>query len=153
MTVWFAASYLSSLTPMTMVTSSSVAGAEMMTFFAPAVTCFFAASALVKMPVDSITMSTPSSPQGRLAGSRSAMTLKVVPSTVMLSAVWLTSAWRVPRIESYLSRCARVLVSVRSFTPTISMSAPWDRTARKKLRPMRPNPLMPTRIVTNRSPC
>lgn len=42
MTVWFAASYLSSLTPITMVTSSSVAGAEMMTFLAPAATCFLA---------------------------------------------------------------------------------------------------------------
>ena len=37
MMVWFAASYLSSLTPRTIVKSSSLAGAEMMTFFAPAV--------------------------------------------------------------------------------------------------------------------
>src|ERR1035441_5012699 len=27
------------------------------------------------------------------------------------------------------------------------MSVPWSRAARRKLRPMRPNPLMPTRTV------
>jgi hypothetical protein len=50
---------------------------------------------------------------------------------------------RLPRIESYLSRCARVLGSVRSLTATksrfLSASA-----VRRTLRPMRPNPLMPT---------
>ena len=49
---------------------------------------------------------------------------------------------------SYLSRWASVALSVRSFTPTSSMSAPEASTARKKLRPMRPKPLMPTRMVT-----
>src|SRR4051812_43674188 len=56
---WFAASYASWLTPMTMVMSSSVAGAEMMTFLAPPAMCLPASAALVKMPVDSTTMSTP----------------------------------------------------------------------------------------------
>ncbi len=70
-----AASYLSLLTPITIVMSSSLAGAEMMTFLAPAARCFSASAALVKMPVDSMTMSTPSSPQGRFAGSRSAIDL------------------------------------------------------------------------------
>src|SRR3954451_9383943 len=59
-------------------------------------------------------------------------------------------------MESYLSRCAMVLRSPRSLAATISMSAvPWllrACTARKKLRPMRPNPLMPTRTVTGWSP-
>ncbi len=50
------------------MTSGSVAGAEMITFFAPASRCFFASSRLVKRPVDSITTSTPMSPQGRSAG-------------------------------------------------------------------------------------
>ena len=49
---------------------------------------------------------------------------------------------------SYLSRCASVALSVRSLTPTTSMSAPLASAARKKLRPMRPKPLMPTRMVT-----
>ena len=60
-------SYLSSLTPMTMVMSGSVAGAEMMTFLAPASRCPLALAALVKMPVDSTTTSTPRSPQGSSA--------------------------------------------------------------------------------------
>ena len=45
-----------------------------------------------------------------------------------------------------------VLRSPRSLAATISMSAPDACTARKKLRPMRPKPLMPTRTVTGRSP-
>jgi hypothetical protein len=77
MTWWFAASYLSSLTPITIVMSSSLAGAEMMTFLAPPAMCFSASAFLVKMPVDSMTMSTPSSPHGRSAGSRSASALIV----------------------------------------------------------------------------
>ena len=48
-------SYMSSLTPSTMVMSSSVAGAEMITFFAPASRWPLAFVALVKMPVDSTT--------------------------------------------------------------------------------------------------
>ena len=49
--------------------------------------------------------------------------------------------------ESYLSRWAIVSTEPRSLTATNSMSAPWLLTARKKLRPMRPKPLMPTRMV------
>src|SRR5512142_3205639 len=63
--------YLSSFTPSTTVRSSFFAGAEMMTFLAPpfciwtfAPGLFLAGSPLasVKMPVDSITISTPRSP-------------------------------------------------------------------------------------------
>ena len=60
------------------------AGAEMMTFFAPPSRCARASAALVKKPVDSMTTSTPRSPQGRLAGSRSAKILIVWSSTSML---------------------------------------------------------------------
>ena len=35
----------------------------------------------------------------------------------------------------------------RSLTATMSMSAPDFLAARKKLRPMRPKPLIPTRMV------
>ena len=45
------------------VTSGSVAGAEMMTFFAPADRCLAASSRLVKKPVDSRTTSIPRSPR------------------------------------------------------------------------------------------
>src|SRR5512143_781961 len=54
-TLCFLASYLSLLTPMTIVRSSFLAGAEMMTFRAPAARCAFAFSASVKRPVDSTT--------------------------------------------------------------------------------------------------
>ena len=72
----------------------------------------------------------------------------VLPPTVISSAVALTSCGRRPRMLSYLSRWASVALSVRSFTPTTSMSASDASTARKKLRPIRPKPLMPTRMVT-----
>merc|ERR1719213_1582592 len=49
-------SYSSVLTPTTMVgVSASLAGAEMMTFFAPPSTCFKQPSVVVKAPVDSQT--------------------------------------------------------------------------------------------------
>ena len=50
-----AASYFSWFTPMTTVMSSFFAGAEIMTFLAPAVMCPLAFSASVKSPVDSTT--------------------------------------------------------------------------------------------------
>ena len=53
------------------------------------------------------------------------------------------SALRLPRIESYFSRCASVAVSVRSLTATMSMSSNGSA-ARMMLRPIRPNPLIPT---------
>src|SRR5690606_8149207 len=59
------------LTPYTTVASTSVPGAEMMTFFAPALRCRPAFSLLVKIPVHSYTTSTFNSAQGSLAGSRS----------------------------------------------------------------------------------
>ena len=40
-----------------------------------------------------------------------------------------------------------VATEPRSFTATKSMSAPCFLAARKKLRPMRPKPLIPTRMV------
>ena len=58
------------------------------------------------------------------------------------------SAFRLPRIESYLSRCASVAASVRSLTATMSMSS-CAIAARMMLRPIRPNPLIPTLMVMN----
>ena len=151
MMLCLAASYLSSLTPITMVMSSPLAGAEMMTFFAPALMCAAALSASVKRPVDSTTTSIPRAPQGKAAGSRSASTLIALPLTTIASFSALTSASRMPWIESYLSKWAKVSASVRSLTATIS-SAGLAIAARNALRPMRPNPLIPTLIVMNSSP-
>src|SRR5690606_21659239 len=129
--------------PTTKVPSTSVPGAEMMTFLAPPAMCLAASAALVKRPVDSMTMSTPSSPHGRAAGSRSAKTLMSLPPTVMTSPSCETSAPRGPPTESYLRRCARAALSVRSLTATISRSAFCARAARRKFRPIRPKPLIP----------
>src|SRR6266571_4388388 len=141
-------SYLSSLTPMTIVMSSFLAGAEMITFFAPPAMCALAFSASVNSPVDSSTTSAPRSRHGSLLGSRSTSTLNVWPPTLISSALAFTSCGSRPRMLSYLSRCASTALSVRSLTPTSWMSAPRASAARKKLRPIRPKPLMPTRIVT-----
>ena len=62
MMVCFAASYRLSLTPITIVMSSFLAGAEMMTFLAPLSACTLALVASVKKPVDSMTTSAPTSP-------------------------------------------------------------------------------------------
>jgi hypothetical protein len=146
---------------MTIVMSSSLAGAEMMTFLAPPSMCCCASAALVKRPVDSMTMSMPRSFQGSLAGSRSASTLIDWPPTRMTSSATETSTGSRPNTLSYFSRWARVAGSVRSLAATISISPAGMRpalpmvsafTARQKLRPMRPKPLMPTRMVTAPSP-
>src|SRR3954447_20650479 len=121
----------------------------MMTFLAPPSRCTRALWASVKMPVDSSTTSAPSSFHGSALGSRSASALNDVPSTVISSPEYPTSPSSRPRIESYFRRWARVLLSVRSLTPTTWMSAPATLAARKKLRPILPKPLMPTRTVTD----
>src|SRR5689334_12895814 len=64
----FDGSYLSSFTPRTMVISSSLAGAEMMTFLTGPRRCFFASGALVNFPVDSITTWAPTDSQSSFAG-------------------------------------------------------------------------------------
>ena len=83
-TTWSSVS-LSWLTPCTTVRSAFSAGAETRTRLASAFRCAEAFSFEVKMPVHSRTTSTPSSPQGSFEGSRSAKTLKALPSTVMVS--------------------------------------------------------------------
>jgi len=84
--------------------SSSVAGAEIITFFAPAYMCFWASAAFVKIPVDSTTISTPNFPHGIFAGSRSALTEIVLPPTVIVVSVKVTGYLSLPKIESYLSK-------------------------------------------------
>ena len=105
--------------------SGSVAGAEMITFLAPASRWPLALAALVNKPVDSTTTSTPRSPHGKAAGpSLTASALIFAgPTTMVSSPSRLTSWGSRPRIESNLSRCARVLLSVMSLTAITSMSA------------------------------
>src|SRR5271165_1763559 len=146
MTWWFAASYLSSLTPITMVISSLVAGAVMMTFFTGPRRCCFASSPLVNLPVASMTTCAPTDAQSSLEGSFSAKTRMFLPSTLIESAVAEILLGRLPRMESYFSRCASVFGLVRSLTATKSKLSSV-RAVRRILRPMRPKPLIPTLIA------
>merc|ERR1719502_2253258 len=83
-TTFISVLYSSALTPMTMVgVSASLAGAEMITFFAPPATCFMQPSVVVKAPVDSQTYSTPASFHGISVGSRVAE--RVIGRPLMMS--------------------------------------------------------------------
>src|ERR1700690_468319 len=155
-TMWFlAGSYLPSFTPMTTVRQSPLAGAEMMTFFAPAVMWPWAFSTSVNKPVDSITRSTPSAFHGSSAGDLALTTLMSLPLTMRMSSSGLSAAdffdptsplnrpWR----EWFLSRYARLSAGTMSPTATTSMSLPTkpcSTSARNTRRPMRPNPLIAT---------
>src|SRR6266446_4431378 len=133
---------------MQMVMSSPLAGAEITTFLAPAVRCFDALSLSVKRPVLSSTNSTPRSFQGSFSGSLIAETLIDLPFTTSASPLASTVPGKRLCTESYFSRWASVFVSVISLTPTNSMSVCFAIVAaRNTLRPMRPNPLMPTRTA------
>src|SRR2546430_11527394 len=145
-----AGSFFSWFTPMTMVMSSPLAGAEITTFLAPAVRCLDALSLSVKRPVLSSTSSTPSSFHGSFSGSLMADTLICLPFTISASPFASTVPGNRPCTESYLRRCASVFVSVMSLTPTNSRSPPACFVivaARNTFRPMRPNPLIPTRTA------
>jgi hypothetical protein len=85
----------------------------MMTFFAPAARCFAAPSRPVKIPVDSKTTSTPSDCHGSSAGSLIERTWNESWLTRILSPLAEISPCRFPRMESYLSRWARVAAFVQ----------------------------------------
>src|SRR5690625_1989997 len=88
--------YLSWFTPYTNIGVASLDGADMITFFAPASMCFCAPSAVRKMPVDSITTSTPTSSHLRLARSRSALRRMRLPFTMRVLPSTETSPWKRP---------------------------------------------------------
>jgi len=78
--------------------------AEMMTFFTEPRRCLAARVASVNLPVDSMTIWAPREVQSSSAGSLVAKTLIFLPLTEIESASAFTSAWSVPRTESYLSK-------------------------------------------------
>ena len=141
-----AGSYWSSFTPITMVLSTFLPGAEMSTFLAPASRCARALVPSVKKPVDSTTTSTPSSPQGSRAGSRSDRTTSSLPSTMMDLSVATTSSKARPWMDSYFSRWAMTGTSPRSLMATTSMEGSFA-IALYARRPMRPKPLIPTFVA------
>ena len=97
---------------MTTVMSSPLAGAEMMTFLAPAARWPLAFSASVKSPVDSMTIWTPSAAHGSSAGVLALTTLMSWPLTTRTSSSVFSGAdflddtvpAKRPCVESYLSR-------------------------------------------------
>merc|ERR1740138_387894 len=139
-----AGSYSSWLTPTTRVgVSASLAGAEMMTFFAPPSTCFMQSGVVVKAPVDSQTYSTPVSFQGISVGSRVAERVTLRPLIM-----------RPPSVSSHvpLKRPCTVSCSSRYFMYSgdigelICLSTKDSRSIamRTTWRPMRPKPLTPS---------
>src|SRR6266849_1101355 len=143
--------------------SSSRAGAEMITFLAPAARCPAALALSMNRPVDSTTSWTPRSFHGRSAGVRALTTRISRPSTSRTSSSALsgldffepTVPPKRPCTESYLSRYARLSAGTTSPTATTSRSVPkypWLYSARNTSRPMRPNPLIATRTAIRRPP-
>jgi len=133
------------LTPRTTVKSTSFPGAEMMTFFAPALMCFPAPSRSRNTPVHSSTMSTPRSAQGRFSGSRSDEKLTICPSISTPFSEQEGVLSQVPKFESYLSKWQRASLSAGSFTATRSKSsAKSSIKILKHARPILPKPLIAT---------
>merc|ERR1719313_1931513 len=141
--------YSSVLTPTTMVgVSASLAGAEMITFFAPPSTCFRQPSVVVKAPVDSQTYSTPTSFHGISVGSRvdervigRPLTLRPPSLTSMLPPPRDQRPWTVSCSSKYFMYSGDIgeLMCFRTKSSrSIAIRATW--------RPMRPNPLMPSLI-------
>ncbi len=137
-------SNVSSLTPIHTVISGSFAGAEIITHLTPASRCFEADALPVNIPVDSITISTSRSLHGIFSGSVLAKIFIFFPSTVIPSSVARTVESKIPCTESYLSRCARVWASVRSFIATISKSL-YPLHDLRKFLPILPKPFIATR--------
>ena len=99
--------------------SGSVAGAEIITFLAPACKCFSASGRLVKRPVDSKTTSTPNLAQGRLdlphkdlRRARAAAVSMIPTSTGAAKAVGLV----LPELKGKLDGFA-----IRVPTPNVSV--------------------------------
>lgn len=142
-----AGSYAPVFTPYARVTSAPAEGALTSTRLAHARRCARAASAEVKRPVASSTISTPRSAQGRCSGSRSASTLMRCPSTTRVSPSTATGRPRRPSELSNRRSRASASGAVRSLTATTSRSLSRSSSARRVLRPIRPNPLMAMRVM------
>merc|ERR1719375_2345548 len=145
-TTFISVLYSSVLTPTTIVgVSASLAGAEMITFFAPPSVCFRQPSVVVKAPVDSQTYSTPTLPHGISVGSRVAERVMGRPLTMrpslVTSTVPLKRPWTVSCSSKYFMYSGDIgeLMCLRTKSSrSIAMRATW--------RPMRPKPLMPSLI-------
>src|SRR5262245_56536097 len=100
------------------------------------------------MPVLSTTTSTFISPQGNSAGFLTARARIFFPSTMRFSLSWPTVPGKRRWVLSYFSSVASILLSVRSLMATTSNSFLRSHKLRNVNRPMRPKPLIATRIAT-----
>merc|ERR1719230_1293840 len=139
-------SYSSVLTPTTMVgVSASLAGAEMMTFLAPASMCFRQPSVVVKAPVDSHTYSTPAVVHGISVGSRVAEIETGRPLMRRPESVISQVPGKRPCTVSCSSRyfmysgdIGELMCLSTNDSRSIAIRTTW--------RPMRPKPLTPSLI-------
>ena len=129
---WSSGSNSCSLTPITKVASSPLPGAETTTRDAPAFRWAAAWSRLRKWPVDSITTSTPSSPQGKADGSASLRTRTGDPSMDISPFPTLTGLGSRPKTESRASSLAIAAGDPKSLTATTVI--PTSRPARRATR-------------------
>ena len=138
--------YFSRLTPVTNIGVSSLEGADMTTYLAPASMCPCESSLVRKRPVLSTTYSTPAAPQLISRGSFSAVTRILRPLTTSMPSCTSTVPSKRPCTESYLSIYAIYSTSMRSLIATTSRSSRFSE-ARKTSRPIRPKPLIPTFVM------
>merc|ERR1719335_1918166 len=145
-TTFMSVLYSSVLTPTTIVgVSASLAGAEIITFFAPPSVCFRQPSVVVKAPVDSQTYSTPALLHGISVGSRvderlTSRPLILRPLSVS-SIVPSKRPWTLSCSSWYFIYSGDIgeLMCLRTKSSlSIAMRATW--------RPMRPKPLIPSLI-------
>merc|ERR1719183_1528384 len=140
MLVW----YSSVLTPTTIVgVSASLAGAEMIPFFAPPSMCFKQPSVVVKAPVDSHTYSTPALLHGISVGSRVDDRETGKPLIMRPSSLISTVPSKRPCTVScsswyfmYSGDIGELMCLITNSGCSMAMRATW--------RPMRPKPLMPS---------
>ncbi len=125
---------------MTKVPSMPFPGAAMMTFFAPAARCGATSAFFLNSPVDSSTMSTPSSFQGSSAQLSVMLVIRIsLPLTTSALSLKETSPGNFPWTESYLRRWARMEDFALELTATISRSS-QPIAALTRYRPTRPKP-------------
>ena len=138
-----AGSKVSSLTPTTKVASASLAGAEMITRRAPALMWAAALSRLVRRPVLSITTSMPSSRQGSSSGWGSINIVTGEEPTIIVSCSTDTGTGsaRGPSRGPAGGRAPRDRRVVDGGHLDVMGRL---QAARRKARPVRPNPLIAT---------
>lgn len=92
-------------------------------------------------------------PHGRLTGLRSETTLMIFPSTEIPSPAGLTSASKIPRVESYLRRWEACLIPPVSLMTTTSRGESFLPCQHlKKFLPILPKPLMATFTFISTTP-